>query len=132
MRSVILIGIAGGVAVAAVGYFLWLVLRSLFDVFSDWRLGKEVDVIEKEASQRRTQQMESNRERLNNGCEHEFELGPGAMPRRACRRCGKEATTPEDGCDHVWQRIPGSVPRSYCNSCGKEINGWVGIAKVES
>ena len=132
MRSVILIGIAGGVAVAAIGYFLWLVLRSLFDMFSDWRLGKEVDEIEKEASQRRAEQMEANCERLNNGCEHDFELGPGATPRKVCRRCGKEATAPPDECDHVWHRMASSLPRSYCDRCGKEINGWIGISEVTS
>lgn len=127
MRQWFMIGIIGGGIVAAALYFCWMVLRAFYSIYTNWKLGHEMTELEGLAATRRQQREQENRERLDNGCQHVFEMSPGASPRRVCRRCGREAEKPAEDCDHVWRRIKGAVPRSFCDTCGQTINGWIGI-----
>ena len=132
MRQLFFIGILVGSGLALLGYFGWLVLRALYSVFEDWQMGRELNEIEADTAERHKQIATANAARLNNGCDHDFELGPGALPRRVCRKCGLEAEKPTENCDHIWHRSNEDVPISYCEKCGKEISGSIGIVEPVS
>lgn len=53
MKKLFLMGIGGMVLVASVGYFLWRVLLACYDVYDDWRFGKELKELERDVAQRR-------------------------------------------------------------------------------
>lgn len=130
MRQYIMYGLLSATVLALLGYLVWLVLKALYSVYSDWRLGFELDTIQQESARRQRERAEKNRERLQNGCDHWFELGSGALPRRVCRQCGLEADRPGEGCDHVWEVLPDPIPRSSCRKCGMEVGGAIGIRRA--
>jgi hypothetical protein len=123
MKESFLIGMVALVVIAGGGYFIWLAARSFHSMYSDWNLGKELDVIRTESDARRKQKGEENQRRLDNGCEHVFDQGFGEFPPGVCRKCGLERERPKGTCDHVWRRAVGAVPGSYCEKCEKKYGG---------
>ena len=53
MKKFFFLGIMGFAVLWGVGYFLYRVALAFMDIYDDWRLGKEVREIEREAQQRR-------------------------------------------------------------------------------
>lgn len=131
MRELFFLSIIVGSVLAACLYGGWLLLRALHEVYRNWQLGKELDELEAHTEQRGQQQKADNSVRLNNGCEHDFEIGPGALPRRICRKCGIEAVQSVDLCDHIWHRASDNDIVSYCDKCGKEVTGSIGIPQPQ-
>ena len=127
MRNIILLSILAGAGLALEGYFVWLVIRALYEVYGSWRLGLEIHALESEVADWKTRRAEANQERLDNGCDHQFQRGPGALSRRVCRLCGLEAERTSEVCDHLWRHIIGPIPRSACDICGQEIEGFLGV-----
>lgn len=128
MRNIILLSILAGAGLALVGYFVWLVIRSLYEVYRSWRLGRELVALQAEVTDWRTRRASANQERLNTGCAHQFEHGLGSVSRRVCRRCGLEAESTSKVCDHRWRHLESPIPRSTCDACGQEIEGFLGIS----
>ncbi|MEE3368541.1 MAG: hypothetical protein VX346_04265 [Planctomycetota bacterium] len=127
MRNIILLSILAGAGLALVAYFVWLVIRALYEVYRSWRLGQELVALQSEVTDWRTRRATANQERLNTGCKHQFEDGPGALYRRVCRHCGLEAERTSEECDHRWRQLASPIPRSTCDACGQEIEGALGI-----
>ena len=127
MRNIILLSILAGTGVALTGYFVWLVLRAVYQVYRDWRLGHELAALQSEVTDWRARRAHANRERLNTGCNYQFEDGPGSTFRRVCRHCGLEAERTSEVCDHHWRQLDSPIPRSSCDACGQEIEGFLGI-----
>ena len=127
MRNIILLSILAGAGLSLVGYFVWLVIRALYDVYRSWRLGQELVALQAEVADWRTRRAGANQERLNTGCAHQFEPGLGSVSRRVCRHCGLEAERTSEVCDHRWRHMDSPIPRSTCDACGQEIEGFLGI-----
>ena len=99
-------------------YFCWLVLKSFFGMYSDWRSDRELDNLETEFDEIRKQRRELESQRLDNGCDHSYEDMLGTFPLNVCVRCGLAKQKPMGPCDHVWRRIDGLIPGSRCEKCG--------------
>ena len=127
MRNIILLSILAGAGVALIGYFVWLVIRALYEVYRNWRLGHELAALQSEVTDWRARRAHANRDRLNTGCDHQFEDGPGSTFRRVCRHCGLEAERTSEVCDHHWRQLDSPIPRSSCDACGQEIEGFLGM-----
>ena len=98
---------------------LWTVGKAVVSLFKDWRLGKELDQLERESAARRESKRQSREQRLANGCDHDFGAGAHGIPENACSKCGLERDKPAGLCDHVWRIEQGPVLRSACERCGK-------------
>ena len=66
MRNYFFIAMAAMVIAAFTGYFVWLVIKALYSVYSDWQLGKELDEISA-ASEARRRQKRAEAERKPEG-----------------------------------------------------------------
>jgi hypothetical protein len=122
VKQYFLFGAALLIPLMFVSWFLFLLCKSLYGMFQDWRLNRELDQLQSEASGRREALAESNRVRLDNGCEHDFDTGAHGMPPETCRTCGLERAKPLGTCDHVWVINPGPVPVSACKKCGRKYS----------
>jgi hypothetical protein len=100
--------------------FLYMVGQSLYSLYSDWRLGKDIESLRAESEAKREAKRLENERRLNNGCQHAFGEGFGGFPPNACPKCGLEKERPAGGCDHVWRRSHEAIPSSCCEKCGKK------------
>ena len=92
--------------------------KYLFTLYEDRRELKELDAIQAETAARRERNREGNTQRLNNGCQHEFDTG-FAFPPGVCPKCGIANQKPLGECDHVWRRVESSAAASACVKCGK-------------
>jgi ribosomal protein L32 len=119
MKQIFFYVCGGMLAIAVVFWGLYMLWDALVEVFSDWRLGRELNQLESESAMRREQRRQLNEKRLANGCEHDFRSGAVGLPPHVCTRCGLEEDKPTGGCDHVWRVKPGPVPSSVCEKCGK-------------
>ena len=122
MRQYFFYGIGALVLLVFVGWFLYAVGKALYTLFDDWRLGKELDELEAQVGSRREQRQLDNQERLDNGCEHDFDEHVIGFPPDVCSKCGLEREKPSDPCDHIWRLQKGAVPVSTCEKCGKTHN----------
>jgi hypothetical protein len=61
--------------------------KYLYAAYDDWREGRQLDAIQVEQKAIRERRREANRIRLNNGCVHAFDSGPG-FPPGVCPKCG--------------------------------------------
>ena len=100
-----------------VAYFVFMFLRAIYTVVSDYFTGRELDRLSVEFAEKREQQQREAQARLDNGCRHDFNDDGGAFPEDVCRLCGLAKTKPEGDCDHVWRRSPGIIPKSACEKC---------------
>ena len=80
MRQNVMLAILGIVVIGAVVYFLWLVLKSLYNLFVDWRSRKQLDELAGVYIEKRRQKREEDAQRLDNGCEHDYEDMLRAFP----------------------------------------------------
>jgi len=106
--------ICGGVA-----YFCWLVLRSFYGMFAEWQSNRDLDDLEIQYQEIRQRRREKELQRLDNGCQHDYEDLLGAFPSGVCNRCGLSREKPTGQCDHVWRRVAGPIPGSRCEQCGE-------------
>ena len=120
MREKFLLLIVGIILASLAVGAVYLVLRSLFDVFVDWQTGKELKWLSKETSQLREEREREHQERLQNGCEHQWGGFLVGFPAEACCRCGLEKQRPTGPCDHVWRSQLEEVPAAVCETCGKQ------------
>ena len=100
-------------------YFLWLVLKAFYSIIVDFQVNRDLDQLADELAAKRRERRERERQRLNNGCDHQFDDALGALPPNVCRKCGIERDPPSGDCDHRWKVQPGIVPESVCAKCGK-------------
>jgi hypothetical protein len=119
MKSIFVYFCGGALAVAIVGWGLYMIWESLVQLFRDWQLGRELNQLEADSAARREQRRLANEKRLGNNCDHEFHTGAVGLPAGVCSKCGLEQEKPTGGCDHVWRVKPGPVPSSACEKCGK-------------
>lgn len=116
MRKVFFLSILIGGALAAVVYYLWLVVSTLY---RDWAMGRGVDQLRAESEARREQRRVEAARRLDTGCDHDFDETFAGLPPNVCYKCGLERVRPSGPCDHVWKLVPDATPYSYCEKCGK-------------
>ena len=127
MRKIILLSILAGAGLALLGYFVWLVLRAVYDLYRDWRLKHELGTLESAVAAWKSRREQANQHRPATGCAHQFEQGSRSSVRQVCRFCGREAERTSLQCDHVWRRVDARIPRSACDTCGQEIDGLWGL-----
>ena len=120
MRQTFLMLILAIIIVSMAVGAIYLVLRSLLDVYDDWQTGKEMKELSQESSDRRGQRQREHEERLQNGCDHQWEGSLVDFPPGACNRCGLEKELPSGSCDHVWKVDMQEQPIVVCESCGKK------------
>ncbi len=119
MRQYVLYAMAVIFPVSLTLWFLWLLGKSIVQLVGDWRFEKELIELEAQSEAHRQERARINAERLDNGCEHDFDNPGHGLPLNACARCGLEREKPKGPCDHVWKVIPGSLPKGVCEKCGK-------------
>ena len=102
-----------------IAYFVFLVVKSFWTLFSDARTNRELDQLAQEYTERRKARRASESERLNNGCEHVYGHPLSALPDDACCKCGLMKDRPLGNCDHVWRVTSDVVPSSRCERCGE-------------
>lgn len=122
MKEYFYYAIALTVPLALLAWFLYAVGRALYTLFDDWRLGRELDEIQAQSASRREQKRRENEQRLDTGCEHDFDAGVFGMPPDVCGKCGLEREKPAGACDHQWRLVPGPIPSSRCEKCGKSFS----------
>ena len=120
MKQFFMMLIGGGALVAVVGFGVWLVLKALWTVFSDWRLQGELKQIAADSKERRERRRGEKQKRLDTGCEHVFDGVASGLPPNTCAKCGIEREKPSGMCDHVWKRQEGPTPLSRCEKCGRQ------------
>ncbi|MCO6457621.1 MAG: hypothetical protein J5I93_20150 [Pirellulaceae bacterium] len=120
MKQILLIGVA---VVGVVGGLLYLLWTTGYQLYRDWKLGREVEQIREASADLRRKRREQAAARLANGCEHLFDASYGEFPAGVCSRCGLEKTKPPGPCDHQWKRQDGNTPGAYCAKCGKQYRG---------
>ena len=103
-------------------YFLIQLGKSLWGMVSDRTLHRELDELAALGETRRQAREESNRKRLDNGCDHDFDGALGGFPPDVCHRCGLARSKPNGPCDHVWRAGEGGTPHSICEKCGRQYN----------
>ena len=119
MRQYVLYAMAVIFPVSLTVWFFWLLGKSFVQMFHDWKLEKELVDIQSQSEAHRRELQRINVERLDNGCDHDFESVGHGLPLNACCKCGLEKEKPKGPCDHVWKARPGSAPSSDCEKCGK-------------
>ena len=107
------------IPLAIFGWFLLALGRALYTLFDDWRLGKELDELRADSQSRRERLRLASDERLNTGCQHDFDADVFGFPPGVCSKCGQEKEKPAGSCDHVWRLVKGAIPSSQCEKCGK-------------
>lgn len=122
MRQYVLYAMAVIFPLSLTGWFLWLLGKSVAQIYSDWQLEKELVEIEAQSEAHRRQLKEANVQRLDNGCDHDFTNTRPGLPPNTCAKCGLEREKPRGPCDHVWRVVPGSVPQSACEKCGRSYS----------
>jgi len=122
MREYFFLGAAVAIPLVILGAFLWAFGKAIFSLFTDWRLGKELDELTQQSEARRDEKRRANEQRLDTGCDHDFESGAFGLPPNACRNCGLEKEKSTGPCDHVWRVEQGPVPRSTCEKCGRKYS----------
>lgn len=111
----VLVGVAGL-------YGLWLVLKSIYQMISDARMNRELDTLARELAQNRELERLAAKNRLANGCQHDFTIEGGALPPGVCRNCGICRDKPSGECDHLWRQMDSIVPESTCELCGAHFS----------
>lgn len=119
MRQYVLYAMAVIFPVSLTIWFVWLLGKSLLQMYDDWQLEKELVQLAAESEAHREQRRKQNAQRLDNGCEHEFDTVGYGLPAEACCKCGLEREKPQGPCDHIWRTVPGGAPSSRCERCGK-------------
>lgn len=107
------------VIVGAVVYFLFVFSKSMLHWWQDWRTTKSLNEMASSFDDKRRADRQKAADRLNNGCDHDYDDLLNAFPADVCVKCGLAKLTPPGECDHVWRRVPGAIPGSACESCGK-------------
>lgn len=110
-----------------VGYFVWMVVKAFYTIFSDYRSGVELDRLGQQLADKRQERRRMEERRLANGCDHEFDDLGGALPPDVCCKCGIAKVAPEGNCDHVWRFVKGIIPESTCEKCGKRYSGVTAV-----
>jgi hypothetical protein len=123
MRTKFFLYLAIGLLLLIVGYFLWLVIKSVYTIFADARTYRELDKLAGQLAEKRRQRRQDLELRLQNGCQHEFDDALGALPPNVCRKCGCAKEPPAGECDHIWKVLPGIIPESQCQKCGQRFSG---------
>ncbi|MCA9184270.1 MAG: hypothetical protein R3E01_30435 [Pirellulaceae bacterium] len=123
MRQKFLLGVVVACVILGLAYLVWIGIRSIWIWISEHRAHRELDEMEAAFVQRRRDRAEALRQRLNNGCEHQFDSQFGTFPDGVCCRCGLSREVPAGPCDHIWQRVAGPVPGSRCEKCGRMHGG---------
>lgn len=118
MRQQFFFGLLILLICCSTAYFGWLVLKAIFNMFSEWKNDHELDNLEMEFDAIRNQRRETELKRLENDCDHDYQDMLGAFPANVCIHCGLARQKPKEGCDHVWRRINGPIPGSRCEKCG--------------
>lgn len=103
-------------------YFLIQLGKGLWGMFMDRRLHRELDELAAHGAASRQSREATNRKRLDNGCEHDFDGALGGFPADVCHKCGLASKKPNGPCDHIWRVGEGSAPHSKCEKCGREYN----------
>ena len=119
MRQTFLLLILGIIVLSLAVGAIYLVLRSLLDVYDEWQTKKEMKELSEESEERRQQRKREHEERLQNGCDHQWEGALVDFPPGACHRCGLEKELPRGPCDHVWKIEMQEQPVVVCEVCGK-------------
>jgi hypothetical protein len=122
MKQIFFYAMLAVVTVSMGSWALYMLGRAFFQLFSDWKLGKELDELESQSASRREQRQRVLRERLENGCEHDFVAMTIGLPPHVCGKCGLEQEKPVGQCDHVWRVKSGPIPGSECERCGKTFH----------
>ena len=131
MKQYLIIGISMlCVAVAAI-YFVWLVIRTIYVIYTDRLLNEELEQLRSECEAKRKTAEEENAGRLENGCDHLFETALAGLPPDVCEKCGLAKEKPDGNCDHVWKRDPGLIPASRCQNCGMTYGGLTAAQGAE-
>ena len=107
-------------------YCVWLVLRSIYQLFADAHANRELDALAEELAKIREIERLANQKRLSNGCQHDFNNEIGAVPLGVCRLCGIAREKPAGDCDHRWRALGGIIPESRCEVCGEKYSGVAG------
>ena len=121
MRQTFLLVIVGIILVSLVVGALYMVLRSILDVFDNWQTNRELKELQEETVERQQTEQREHAERLENGCDHQWGGSLVGFPPQACARCGLEKTRPRGACDHVWRVEMSEVPMAVCEICGAEF-----------
>ena len=82
------VGLAGVGAI--LGYLGWRVALAFYDVYDDYRAGRETDQLRAEKAAMDEKKRQQNEARLDNGCEHQFDDVYGAFPPNVCCKCGMD------------------------------------------
>jgi hypothetical protein len=122
MKQVFFLTMAGCLVAVVASWALYMLGRAIWQLVSDWRLGRELDELQAQSESRRQQRVQAQAQRLDNGCPHDFETLAVGLPPNVCGRCGLERDRPVGQCDHVWRAQPGPVPCSQCERCGKKYH----------
>ena len=107
-------------------YCVWLVLRSIYQLFADAHSNRELDALAEELARNREIERLANQKRLSTGCHHEFNAEQGALPLGVCRLCGIARDKPAGDCDHRWRPMASIIPESRCEVCGAHFSSAVG------
>ena len=67
MRNYFFIAMVAMAVTAFAGYFVWLVIKALYSVYSDWQLGKELDEIQAASEAKRRQKKAAGAKKLEEG-----------------------------------------------------------------
>lgn len=122
MKDYFVWAMAALIPLGVLGYFLYMLGKGLYGMYSDWRLHGELDELQAQQSGRKQARAEANQRRLDNGCQHDFGGALGGFPPDVCHKCGLSREKPAGSCDHVWKAGEGPVPHSICAKCGKTYN----------
>jgi len=112
--------LVGGGLTCVVLYVFW---QSIMHFVDSWRQGRELNALEKDAGERRAERQRKARERLGNGCDHQWSAEYDGFPPKVCIKCGLERNEPPGECDHVWRSVPGPIAASKCEKCGQTYGG---------
>ena len=108
------------VVLGGIVYCLYLFTLSMYHWFQDWRTTKSLNEMANSFDDKRRADRQRAIERLDNGCDHDYEDLLNAFPEDVCVKCGLAKHPPLGDCDHIWRRVPGAIPGSVCELCGQK------------
>ena len=127
MRGTFFMWLGVGLVVLALAYFVIIVIRALYQTIVDMVRQRELDRLADEYSEKRDQRQREQQQRLDSGCQHEFDDLGGALPPGVCKHCGLAREKPRGDCDHRWKKLPGIIPQSHCTLCGETFSTVHGV-----
>ena len=120
MRDKLFQWIAIVVVIGAVLYALFVFIKSMYHWWQDARTTRSLNEMATSFDDKRRADRKAAADRLNNGCEHDYEDLLNAFLPDVCVKCGIAKKRPTGDCDHVWRRISGPIPGSQCEACGEK------------